>query len=127
MYRSLLTTRYLQERLSINPEIWVDIHEVKGCRVINTVYPGLKRPEIEAEFPGFLIPEECTENGWFLKDSIESEEEAWNRAGRVWERLMYMSQDERNQGKSVAVVAHGLFLDFLFGRICGREMKGRMN
>lgn len=125
MYRSLLTTRYLQESLRINPEIWVDLHEVKGCRVLNTPYPGHKRSEIETEFPGFLIPDECTENGWFLKDSIESEEEAWNRAGRVWDRLMYMSQDDRNQGKSVAIVAHGLFLDYLLGRMCGREMKGR--
>jgi broad specificity phosphatase PhoE len=124
MHRSLLTSQYLQRELGINPEIWVDIHEVKGCRELNKAYPGLSRSEIETEFPGFIIPEGCTENGWFLRDEAESEEEAWERAGRVWGKLKAMSREEKYQGKSIIIITHGLFLDFLVGRVCGRTMKG---
>lgn len=125
MYRSLLTTQYLQQALKLNPEIWPDIYEVRGSRVLNTPNPGLKRSEIETEFPGFLIPEECSESGWFSKDSIESEEEAWERAGSVMNRLINMSQNTEFEGKSIAIVAHGLFFDYLLGRICERAIKGR--
>jgi len=126
MYRSLLTAQYLQQALELEPEIWPDIFEVKGSRVLNTPNPGLKRSEIETEFPGFLIPEECTESGWFFKDSIESEEEAWERAGRVVNRLMDMSHNPNFEGKSIAIIGHGLFFDYLLGRICERTIKGRM-
>ena len=126
MYRSLLTTQALQRELEINPEIWVDLHEVKGCRKKNQAFPGLKRSEISERFPGFAVPEEVTEDGWFLREHAESEEEAWERAGKVWERLKCMSDQERYQGRSVIVMTHGLFLDFLIGRLCHRKMKGGM-
>lgn len=124
MHRSLQTSQYLQKELGISPEIWVEIHEVKGCRELNKGFPGLKRSEIEREFPGFGIPDGCSEEGWFLRDDAESEEEGWERAGKVWERLRSMGNMEKYQGKSIIIITHGLFLDYLVGRICGRTMKG---
>ena len=124
MYRSLLTSQYLQRELGINPEIWVDVHEVKGCRINNTSFSGLTRNEIRERFSGFIIPEEITDHGWFLNEIPETEEEGWERAGTVWERLKRMSNEDKYQGKSIIIVTHGLFLDFLFGRLCNRSMKG---
>jgi broad specificity phosphatase PhoE len=124
MHRSLQTSQYLQTELGLNPEIWMELHEVKGCREQNKAFPGLKRSEIERNFPGYVIPEDCTEEGWFLRETAESEEEGWERAGRVWERLRTMANMEKYQGKSIIIITHGLFLDYLAGRICGRAMKG---
>ena len=124
MFRSMLTSQCLQREIGINPEIWVDLHEIKGCRVKNTAFPGMKRSEIEEKFPGFIIPDGITEEGWFTRDRAEKEEEGWERAGKVWQRLKAMSVLEKYQGKSVIIVTHGLFLDFLIGRLCNRKMKG---
>jgi broad specificity phosphatase PhoE len=124
MYRSLLTSQFLQRELNINPEVWVDLHEVKGCRIANQAFPGLARSQIIEKFPGFALSEEVTEQGWFRLDRAETEEEGWARAGRVWDRLKRMSHEEKYQGKSILIVTHGLFLDFLIGKLCNREMKG---
>jgi 2,3-bisphosphoglycerate-dependent phosphoglycerate mutase len=124
MHRSLITSQFLQRELGIEPEIWVDLHEVKGCRLQKKAFPGLTRSQISAEFPGFSIPEQVTEEGWFLREQAESEEEGWERAGRVWDRLRQMGDMDKYQGKSIIIVTHGLFLDFLIGRICKRAMKG---
>ena len=87
----------------------------------------MNKTEISEKFPGFIIPDEVTENGWFLREFAESEEEAWERAGKVWERLKRMSHEDKYQGKSIIIVTHGLFLDFLIGKLCNREMKGGKN
>jgi len=64
MFRSMLTCQFLQRELGINPEIWVDLHEIKGCRVKNTAFPGMKRSEIEEKFPGFIIPDHGNLEQW---------------------------------------------------------------
>lgn len=124
MFRSLLTAQALQKELGINPEIWVDLHEVKGCRELNQGFPGMSRQEISERFPGFIIPEGVTDAGWFLRDDAESEEEGWERSKRVWDRLRHMGDEENYQGKSIIIITHGLFMDFLIGRVCNREIKG---
>ncbi|OMJ77211.1 hypothetical protein SteCoe_23246 [Stentor coeruleus] len=124
MFRSLLTAQALQKELGINPEIWLIYHEVKGCRELNRGFPGMSRQEITERFPGFIIPDGVTDAGWFLRDDSESEEEGWVRSKRVWDRLRHMGDEEKYQGKSIIIITHGLFMDFLIGRVCNREMKG---
>ena len=123
MYRSLLTTEAICKATGMNPEVWVDLHEVKGCRQQGVAYPGKSRSQIESRFPNFKLPSEVTEEGWFLLGREETEEEAWDRAKRVWSRLKEMNEMECYQGKSIAIVSHGMFLDFLLGRLCNRGMK----
>lgn len=124
MTRSLQTADIISKEIGLDPIVWVDIHEVKGCRVKDQAFPGKSRNEILDKFPNFVLPPEVTDHGWFLQDRAETEEEAWDRAGRVWERLTHLSELDEYQGKAILIITHGLFLDFLLGKLCNRSMKG---
>jgi 2,3-bisphosphoglycerate-dependent phosphoglycerate mutase len=123
MHRTLLTSQCLQRALGVNPTIWVDLHEVHPCGKEKNATKGMTRTEIESKFPGFGIPENVTEQGWFLNEQPETEEEAWQRADRVWERLRCMSEMDVYQGKSIIIVTHGLFLDSLFRKMGNGDIK----
>lgn len=124
MVRALQTCKYLQVELGIAPRVWLDVHEVKGFRGLDKGYRGVGRSQVEREFEGFGGMEGLGEDGWFFKGDLESEQEGWERAGKVWEKLRLMGNMEKYQGKSIIIISHGLFLDYLIGRICGRAMKG---
>ncbi|CAG9335297.1 unnamed protein product [Blepharisma stoltei] len=124
MTRSLQTADIISKEIGLDPIVWVDIHEVKGCRSRGQAYLGKSRGQILERFPNFVLPPEITDEGWYFLGREETEEEAWERAGRVWERLTHLSELDEYQGKAILIVTHGLFLDFLMGRLCNREMKG---
>jgi len=116
MYRSLLTAQPIGRALGLTPEVWVDIHEHGGIFLDHqdergvVGYPGRTRSEILADFPGYNLPEEITEAGWW--DPQQGKED-WpacqGRAIKVANKLRQCAgSDER-----IGMVSHGGFIDVL--------------
>ena len=122
MLRALQTAEPVGRALGLAPEVWVDIHECGGVwrdhgengGIVG--YPGIRRPELQEMFPGFTIPENLTDEGWW-RDGHE-EAHAWNtRAALVADRLRSWAPcDER-----VAIITHGAFSDCLFHALFGAD------
>ena len=120
MYRSLQTVQPVARSLELEPQIWVDLHEEGGMYLDHkgdrgmVGYPGRSRSEIEAEFPGYHLPREITESGWWTQGHEEMAEVA-TRANRVSKQLKEMSDWE----EKVAIITHGFFIDFLLKALLG--------
>ena len=124
MRRAIETGDEVAKACNVSLEVWTDIFENKGCQMKGQSFPGDPRSLLMEKFPGVVLPDSCTEEGWFLQ-GLETEEEAWERAQRVVDRLLTMSRDPEFQGKGIAIVTHGNFMDFFFGRLINRSsMKG---
>ncbi|RME77742.1 MAG: histidine phosphatase family protein [Chloroflexi bacterium] len=117
MTRSMQTAAYISRETGLTAEIWLDLHEIGGIYdghpdLENMVgRPGKTRAEIEQEFPGFIIPDEVSNDGWWNRP-YEDWPTAAGRAVRVAEALRKMAttaaKDER-----IALVTHGGFMDAL--------------
>ena len=124
MTRALKTADFIAKEIGVDCEVWPDIYEIEGCHKLNTPHTGKTKAEISTLFPNTKLPPDWTEEGWFLQDRVETHEEAWERAGRVVQKLYAMARDGSNKGKTIAIVTHGLFLDYLLGGFVGRQMRG---
>ena len=114
MRRTLQTGDVIGRALGLTPEVWVDIHEEGGIWLdhggeIGAVgYPGMTRGEILAGFPGFILPQEITETGWW-RSGREDAPAVRARAERVARTLRgWAKRDER-----IALVTHGAFTSYL--------------
>jgi len=114
MYRALQTSQFLSRALGLPVEVWVEIHEwggiyldhgeaggVVGC-------PGKTRSDILSEFPGYILPDGFTDEGWW-KGTREEKSACQDRAIKVAARLR--SWADSDQG--LALVSHGDFIDSL--------------
>jgi 2,3-bisphosphoglycerate-dependent phosphoglycerate mutase len=106
--RTLQTTDHISRSLRLMPEICVDLHEQGGCvsgpaREMFVGRPGMKRTEIESQFPGFDIPSELDGKGWWESKPFETGDLARKRASRILEQTIerFAETDER-----VAYVMH---------------------
>lgn len=105
MWRALQTARPLAEALDLTAEVWVDVHE--QVLTVDDATGG-SREAILAAFPGYCLPEEITDRGWWGGGG-ESRSECMERAIRVaselWERA--------DVDETLAIVSHARFLDYL--------------
>ncbi|MBN1287056.1 MAG: histidine phosphatase family protein [Anaerolineae bacterium] len=117
MVRALQTTQPIAEALGLAPAVWVDTHERGGAvwrqgedHWVNL--PGLARAEMEAQFPGYALPEEVTGAGWWRHyDGFEPREALYMRGQRVAAALARRA--ETRFADVVALVTHGGFADAL--------------
>ena len=114
MYRSLLTTAPLSEALGKAAQVWTDLHEFGGMyREQNGSirgYGGMTRAEIEGAFPGYQLPADVSEKGWY--DAALGLEPA----ARTRERAHRVAQALRARAASrdvIALVSHAGFLNLL--------------
>ncbi|RMF94304.1 MAG: histidine phosphatase family protein [Nitrospinota bacterium] len=119
--RALETTAYLRQATGLTPEIWIDLHEQGG--VMRGTDPatyvgcaGMTRDEIRAEFPGYVIPAEIDERGWWKGKPFEGLEAAQTRAERVVQQTI--ARFARSQER-VIFVSHGTFIRLLLGAFIG--------
>lgn len=121
MLRSLQTAGRIGAALDLSPEVWVDVHEEGGMFLDDaagetTGYPGLTRPEIAAQFPGFVLPDDVTPSGWWdPARGKEDEESRQERAARIAAMLReWGSREER-----IGIVTHGGFANRLLHNFFG--------
>lgn len=118
--RSLLTARPIARAIGLQPEIWVDIHEEGGLWLDHgdpigiRGYPGMTREALAAEFPGYHIPSEITDAGWW-QGGQETPLAAAQRAARVAQAL----RDWPNPADRIAIVTHGAFSTWLLRTLLG--------
>jgi len=116
MHRAMQTAQPIGTALKLNPEVWVDIHEVGGIFLQyrderETVgYPGKTRTEILQEFPNYTLPDKITNQGWW---DVNLGKEDWPscqaRAIRAAQQLRRWADSEER----IAIVSHGGFIDSL--------------
>ena len=122
MVRAMLTARPVGEALGLVPEVWIDIHEVGGIYLDHGPergimgYPGQTRAEMAARFPGYTLPAEVGEGGWWT-EGMESFHAGQGRAIGVAAALRARAaSDER-----IALVSHGGFMSCLLQAL-GRQL-----
>lgn len=114
MHRALQTALPVSQALGLTPEIWLDIHEHGGIYLDEgenrepVGYPGKTRSEIAAEFPGYIMPELITEEGWWT-GGCEDWPGCHSRAIKVAAALRAQAASEER----IALVSHGGFIDAL--------------
>lgn len=127
MLRAMQTAQPIQKALGIDPEVVVMVHEQGGLFVGDPKdldscigFPGFSRSEIEERFPGYLLPAEITEDGWW-KGSHEPWSECTKRAQQTSKWLGEMADQLAAKGKheNVALVVHADFIDQLLKAILG--------
>lgn len=125
MRRTLQTTQPIARALKLTPEVWIDIHEHGGIWLdVNGAeqgFGGMTRSQIEAEFPGYVLPDAITEGGWY--DPLLKQEHytlAAARAMRVAQSLRERAADPDGQQHKIALVAHGTLMDLLLKALLHR-------
>jgi broad specificity phosphatase PhoE len=114
MWRTLQTTAPAAAALGVTPEVWTDIYERGGVYSYDAESgeamgaPGKTRAEMTAEFPGYVLPPEVGETGWW-HGSKESREAAYARAIHVARLLRARAEGNER----IFLVTHGGFMDFL--------------
>ena len=115
MLRSLKTARYMAKALNVQPHVWTAIHEQGGIYLHDTQghatgYPGMTRGDIAAAFPGFVLPDDVTENGWW--DAARGQEAIADFISRaIMVGLHLLERAESND--HIVLVSHASFLDVL--------------
>ena len=73
MLRTLQTARIIGGLLKLSPHVFVGLHEWGGVWEIpgrqgSDQLPGLTRAKMQAQFPGFVLPDQVTDQGWWFHD-----------------------------------------------------------
>ncbi len=116
MYRSLQTAAPVAKALGVPVEIWLELHEHGGIYLETpegvTGYGGKTRSEILAEFPGYILPDRVTDEGWYdIKLGKETRAFAYGRAAQVAIDLRKRAKAEPDA--RIAIITHGTFIDSL--------------
>ncbi|MDP6042806.1 MAG: histidine phosphatase family protein [Candidatus Latescibacteria bacterium] len=121
MLRTLQTTAPIAKVLGLTPTIWLDVHEECGIWLDEGDGPvghsGLTRKEIEAQFPGFVIPNGVTDDGWWNRPK-ETYAEAIVRARRVADEILDRDLDSDCH---LAIVTHGAFANIFIQVLLGQD------
>jgi len=91
--RTLLTSSYIYRSTGIAPQVRAELHEVGGCVAGNTPgqmtgRPGMNRPQVEQQFPGYEFPDDLPEEGWWRSQPYEPHENALLRARNLLQRTL---------------------------------------
>jgi broad specificity phosphatase PhoE len=118
MHRALQTAKPIGEKLGLQPNVWLDIHEHGGIYLsengVTKGYGGLTRSQILAEFPDYLLPDEITEAGWYdAKRGEETLAACYGRAILVANTLRERAWLDQHKHDRIALVTHGTFIDAL--------------
>lgn len=122
MTRSLQTTKPIAAALGLSAEVWIDIHEIGGLFLNDASgikgFPGLTRSQIETDFPGTIMPDTITEDGWWDAASGRETLDAFiSRSIRVALAL----RERATSYERIALVTHGAFMDALVKALLERS------
>ena len=118
MLRSLQTVEPVAREMGVTPEVWIDIHEVGGIFLDHgedrgvVGYPGQTRQQITDRFPGYILPGDLSERGWWDKEKEEAHS-SQGRAIGVAEAL----RDRATEHQRIGLVSHGGFMSYLLKAI----------
>ena len=109
--RTLQTCQPIAEALEISPKVWKEIHEVGGASNNGTGIPGMTKTQILKGFPDYLVDDvDVSEEGWYGGSTKETRTEGKARIKSVYDHLKQLATQ---RDRTVVLVVHGLFIDFL--------------
>jgi probable phosphoglycerate mutase len=111
--RALQTAGYISRYTGLSPIAWLELCERGYSRHDN----GLSRSEITRQYPGVALPDEADELGWARHWNQESEEELFQRMGRVADKLRTLALN--GEIERIACVVHATSCSMLLRRILG--------
>lgn len=123
MLRAMQTVDPIGRALGIDPEVWVDIHEMGGIYLDHgeergvIAYSGQTRGEMSEKFPGYRLPEEVEEDGWWKGNGMESFAAGQGRAIGVASAL----KEKADGDERICLVTHGGFMSCLLQAL-GRQL-----
>lgn len=129
MRRALQTAQPVAEALGVSPEIWLDLHELGGIRHDEgdgrgpRGFPGLTRAEVEAQFPGFVIPADFADSGWWNRPP-EEEDAGLARLARVAQALRTLAE---STDEHIAIITHGTAANYVLHALLGSTDQGRIH
>jgi broad specificity phosphatase PhoE len=115
MIRALDTAKPIAAALGIQPEVWIDIHEIGGLFTADdndvvTAYPGMSRQQMADCYPNYTLPDGIRDDGWWhVKHGRETPTEFLGRAIAVAMNL----RERTHTQERIALVAHAAFFDSL--------------
>lgn len=118
MLRSLQTVEPIGREMGVTPEVWIDIHEVGGIFLDHgedggiVGYPGETRRQIMDRFPGYILPDNLGDRGWWGKEK-EEEHSSQGRAIGVADAL----RDRAGEHQRIGMISHGGFMSYLLKAI----------
>jgi broad specificity phosphatase PhoE len=117
MLRTLQTAWPLSQVTGLKPQVWIDLHEQGGIFQGNphsergvVSHPGLSCRELQERFPGYTMPAEVTEQGWWF-GGYEAMDGCHARAAKVAQTLRRWAGDMA--AERVALICHGTFAEAL--------------
>ena len=123
MRRALQTAQPVAAALGLQAEIWLDLHELGGIRHDEgdgrgaRGFPGLSRAEVEEQFPGFIIPTDFSNAGWWNRPP-EQEVEYLPRLVGVAQALRTMA---KSKDEHVAIITHGTAASHILHALLGSQ------
>ncbi len=117
--RTMQTIQPMAGKLDMQPEIWSELFEVGGCYDGHlpgqmTGQTGITRDELLVEFPGYKIPDDIDDNGWYKRKPAETRDQATARAEVQAKRLM---REFHSQDITVLCLIHADFKDMLIRQL----------
>jgi broad specificity phosphatase PhoE len=123
MLRTLQTAQPISRATGLTPEVWLEIYEQGGIFSGNPrgnesiiCLPGLTRREMTAQFAGYRLPDEITDQGWWTI-GYEDMDGCQRRATRVAQTLREWAVER--PAERLALVSHGTFLEALIRALIG--------
>ena len=108
------------EKLPIH--LKVNIHELGGIYMGEKCFPGLNKKQVKELVNDIIIPEKeqiWDEKGWFQRETIEEEEELYDRIKEVIRDLKEMHRENSNQ--TILMISHGCFLRCLMQHLVNQQ------
>lgn len=125
MLRTIQTAYPTSQALGLPLEIWRDTFEHGGLFEGDPFkengaglkfFPGMGRSAMMERFPGVVVPDTITDEGWY-SGGYEEMEGVVTRATAVAEELTQLAAEQPDL--TVALVTHGTFMNQLLHRILG--------
>jgi 2,3-bisphosphoglycerate-dependent phosphoglycerate mutase len=126
--RALQTAWPISQALGSLPYVWTLICEHQGTNYktpeTSVGLPGMTRGEISAQFPGFVLPDDVTDDGWWdPNNNPEDIKTVWKRGQRAAQELLARAEARKttDPSESVLLVSHGTFSNGLIHGLLGLE------
>lgn len=123
MLRTLQTALPVSQATGLKPQVWVALHEQGGIFRGNprngsevTGFPGLTRRQLVEQFPGYVLPKEIRDDGWWFA-GYEDGAGCQQRALQVAETLREWAPDMPDD--RIGLISHGTFAENLVSALLG--------
>ena len=124
MLRTLQTAQIIGAALDLSPHVFVALHEWGGVwesrgETGSVQRPGLTKQEMSAMFPGFVLPSDVTDRGWWFHD-WEGDQAMLELAHRNAQAFIaHLETHHVDSEQPVAAISHGGSGSSLVGALFG--------